>query len=147
MSEIQMFYINDLKVGKKNHNIAEIIAQNNEYWENCHDIIQWVFPTKTLSAYNVNSPTLSDKDIRYIQNNKVAQAFYTIAKYRFLGFLMESDMREFNHNYLRISRLLESVFLIEGIYQSAKCLKEVLRLDMNIPAKTVAIWLSKASGL
>lgn len=36
--------------------VSEYATWDNDKWEECHDHMQWAFPTRTASAYNPNAP-------------------------------------------------------------------------------------------
>lgn len=136
-----------------------IREKNDEWWEGCHDHIQWVFPTKKPSAYNPNAPLLSDEDIKEMREDKEIryQLFLSFKRFiQFLGFVIadgalvkhsnfqnkEYIWNEQNHNWLRITRAIESLSTL-GLDGEAVMLlnaAEEMAIEFNIPAHTVIFW-------
>lgn len=92
--------------------IQEILDKDNSWWDGCHDFIQWIFPTITVSKYCLNAPVLTEEDAKYIHENHRNLFFECVD--RFVLFLDDIKMREMNHNHLRITRVLESITLVLG---------------------------------
>lgn len=128
---------------------------NNFQLETCHNYIQWCFPLTEPSRYNLNCPVLSPTDfdylkqhpekLKYIQYN-IKEMFYRMLE--FYGFsydnekiIPKSTLRIFtwcnknNHNFMRISRILESLCLfnlqkeandffqaLTTLYEQKKCI-------------------------
>ena len=106
------------------------------YWEQCHDFIQWVFPLPEPSDFNPNAPLLSKDDIKIFQSDPEIRKnliHSTELLLKFFGIKLEivdgdefingtigitfdpGDKEwhcrkrifgEFNHNHLRMTRLL-----------------------------------------
>ena len=107
-----------------------ILSSDDEFWEECHHFIQWLFPTRTRSQYSETAPILTE-DIA----KKIPQERYLRAIQRFGEFISVADMTRFNHNYLRMTRLLESVALILGNAHASSlfaCFLYNSRLDLSI---------------
>jgi hypothetical protein len=100
---------------------------DNRNWEDCHDYIQWIFPTKTKSAYNPDAPVLTDEDIEEFKSDDMKHLWLIKFYTQFLNFLMfflfDPDLQGYsysydywcekgNHNLLRITRVLESLTLL-----------------------------------
>lgn len=122
----------------KGRYFRDYILFSPEKWEDCHDHMQWAFPTSTASAYNPNAP-LVPKDFTFTDTRNsttgmtVKEAIRLLLK-RYLqsvGIKMYNDLddRGFsigidpdppfhnpwlaprNHNLLRMTRVLECLGL------------------------------------
>lgn len=133
-------------------------------WEANHDIIQWAFPTKTVSLYNPDAPIIPD-DFNYTPQNQQTIMYLMILYLSTLGITghligksIEFDyhdnfdryndwIRPHNHNYKRLTRLIECLGLF-GLKQAQKSLAEFLIYDFaikyrkEITADTVVYWLA-----
>jgi hypothetical protein len=110
--------------------VDEIIGWSDAKWEECHDHIQWCFPTKEPSKFNLKAPLLTNNEIAIFLDLKENRAFQSsivvdnleALSRRFLMFL-SLDLRfgllgwsdvfqipdwpiDFNHNWLRITRYM-----------------------------------------
>ncbi len=114
--------------------ISEIWKMNEDELEINHDYIQWLFPLAQKSQFNPNAPVLSQRDILLFSSDKDLQArvgrsfammlsFYGFAKqpvdghFEIVPSAHHTSRRGqwlvlHNHNYLRISRILNFLMLI-----------------------------------
>lgn len=114
----------------------EILEQSDDWFEFCHDYVQWLFPLKEPSQFNPDAPLLSEEDIEYFKSSEAANAAsnYIDGIERMLAFLglkvehVYSGLRvvtaenfeerkktwaiSFNHNHLRITRMITSMRLL-----------------------------------
>lgn len=114
----------------KGRMIDDYLNFSADKWEECHDHIQWAFPSNISSAFNPNAPIVGDmvKFGQKVYNDTQALSNLTKLTFEYLrsiGFvgntLAESDTKFVfdwdsplgknlitynNHNYRRISRLL-----------------------------------------
>lgn len=141
--------------------LDRILAKDDEFWESCHDFIQWVFPTNQPSVFNPIAPILDRHTARWISKRNLLRAFD-----RFLTFLGVKDpqnpdaigniryarVRQWyqpgNHNLLRITRVLKCLMLC-GMYHEARALEYFLHKCRNyahgngwesIPQETWDFW-------
>lgn len=96
------------------YTLQEILDKNDEWWDSNHDFIQWLYPTDEISKYNPTAPLL-DKNLAKIfmfMDYKRNKNLY----YRFRKFIEDNAYLQFkfNHNYLRFSRFLRHIALING---------------------------------
>lgn len=102
----------------------DFLMMTDEEVERCHNIIQWVFPTDEISQYNPAAPVLTAEVIEKIRNDDRCQRNLKYGFDRMIEFFYSSydpDSRNIfgwvtvkNHNYLRISRMLRSLDLIDS---------------------------------
>ena len=82
--------------------------------EHTHDFIQWMFPLTEKSLSVPGVPTLSATDIEAIRASDVARANLERSALWYLGFLQRNDhwIRSYDHNHLRITRVIKSLHLL-----------------------------------
>lgn len=167
MSEIIDFY--DGKIDLHDKTFAGVCMFSNKQLDHCHDFIQWLFPTVERSSHHPNAPTLTQEDIKTFRASPVLKKklLYSLDTFlRFLGLEYMDNGRmswittgsnyperktcwqtPFNHNYLRITRVLACLKHC-GLDQEAeaflKCL-DYLYWDDNgkskIPFESYLYWL------
>jgi len=94
--------------------ITEIWSQDDWYWEQTHDFIQWLFPLNEKSRAVGNTPILNDTDIRIIRDSETAVLNLAKSSERYKEFLQRTDKWQapYNHNHLRITRVIKSLRLL-----------------------------------
>lgn len=155
MSQLTEFYS---EVGPDNEGryLDDILTMDDDWFETCHDFIQWLFPLKEPSNFNPDAPIMTEKDILFLSHSMNYKAINNSVE-RFMYFLgmgwshlpsatnapLVEDEKKFakfiplNHNHLRMTRMLTFLKLIgrvslakdilEGILLSAK----LLNLEIN----------------
>lgn len=144
----------------------EILACGNDQWEAAHDFIQWIFPTRRASNYNEDAPLLSDEDITIWKADPLLKENLRRAYYRWLEFLgleegddyiaCKEDLTEFqqelwagfNHNMLRITRVLDCLKTL-GLDTEANDFYEFLKErhnDGSVSANTFRYWTDAVNG-
>jgi hypothetical protein len=157
-------------VTAEGHRLREILEWDDVRLEEDHAFIQWLFPTFRPSGFNRNAPVLTDE---------VADEFRRDASLRenllrsfdrmlcFYGLLRtpngivtgpnwdkrrKSWLVYGDHNYLRITRILDSLTSL-GLEETAlvflKCLKEIAASDdgrREIDPQTLDYWRRAANG-
>lgn len=95
---------------------AAILAFDDERLENTHDYIQWLFPLTTPSAAVPGSPVLTAATVAGARTNARVQHRLRLAARRMLAFLGRTDgwLSPFDHNQLRITRIIKSLRLLSG---------------------------------
>ena len=147
--------------------IEDIWSLNYQKLEYTHNYIQWLFPLKEKSRFNQNAPVLSDEVIEAFRTNEqlrihLLQSFKVML--RFYG--LQCDDRESadieitksneyqerkinwieqgNHNFLRITRILNSLSILglENYAQAFfKCLNQIYSEEsINIGRRTYSYW-------
>jgi hypothetical protein len=132
------FYLKE-DTDSEGRNLEEIWMWNDSDLEFQHDWVQVLFPTKKQSMFNADAPLLDDETIVEWKKDKLLQHNLRCSFQRalsFLGMKMEDGKIEFveypkvvwhgfNHNWLRITRILESLTLL-GLETEAKLMLECL---------------------
>lgn len=95
---------------------ADVIALSDQELETSHDWVQWLFPLPTPSSAVPGSPVLSEADVAVIKSDPVAVATLEQAIDRMITFYERTDhwLRRYDHNHLRITRMLQSISLLSG---------------------------------
>ena len=81
-----------------------------------HDWVQWLFPLATPSAAVPGSPVLTTSDIAAIGDDPRAIETLERASERLIRFYNSTDhwLSRYDHNHLRISRIIQSLRLLVG---------------------------------
>lgn len=114
----------------RGRSLTEILKWSDERLESVHDYIQWLFPLKERSGFNMNAPVLDEPTIQEFQSRPELKGKLRASFERMLEFygleILDDDppivrrARTFaersgnwltagNHNHLRITRILKSL--------------------------------------
>jgi opioid growth factor receptor-like protein len=154
--------------------LDEVWSLDHETLESTHDIIQWLFPTTTTRSKNhPSAPVLSTDTLAIFRRSPALTDRLLVSLEVMLDFyglklsepspvapeIVKADhypqrqkvwQSELNHNYLRLTRMIESLRLLglEGYSVSLyHCLEGIRReVPWRIPLLTVAHW-RRAAGL
>ena len=123
--------------------LAEMLRQDDDWLEVCHNYIQWLFPTKEYSRVTPDAPTLAKESIDAFHSDELLRNHLRAALTRILSFyglqLAAGDVvkgtnwgerkpnwfTENTHNSLRITRILKSLSAL-GLTAEAKSLQSTL---------------------
>lgn len=155
-SRIVRFYVGDGPDHRGRH-LDQIQTQSDDALERNHDYIQWLFPLPERSGANPEAPTLSPDDMRAFAENDelrdnlleslaVMLRFYGLEQVegpaglqirRAPTFEMRSAvwLTLFNHNFLRLSRILRCLHLLGCDRHAAAlfdCLQAIYREHSTI---------------
>ena len=94
--------------------LAMLLQQTDHQAETTHDYIQWLFPLNEPSRSVNGVPVLTELEIDEIRQISLAQANLAKSARWFLGFLERNDhwIIKYNHNHLRITRVIKSLRLL-----------------------------------
>ena len=95
--------------------LAVIMQQTDHQAETTHDYIQWLFPLDEPSRSVMGAPVLNELDIEDIRHSELAQQNLVKSASWFLGFLERNDhwITKYDHNHLRITRVIKSLRLLK----------------------------------
>jgi len=142
--------------------LDEILAWPDRRWELHHDFIQWVFPTRKASAVNADAPLPSAETIKLFRSDPLLRDNLHRVYLRFVAFLgmrhrdgrLELVERPAyawpvpNHNWLRITRALDSLNTLGCEADAAELFACLSRLraepGLRIDDRTFAFWQSAA---
>ena len=131
-----------------------LVNWTDEQLEECHSHIQWLFPLDEPSQYNPDAPIMTAEDRAAFRDQPELKSYAYATFLRMMGFygLTASDgeveivdedrvkewSSEFNHNFLRITRILKSMRLM-GRPEYSEALWFTLD-EINSPAFTAETW-------
>ena len=130
----------------KGHSLTDIWAYSDSQIEANHDFIQLLFPLNKPSKHSFHGVYLNDDaQVIEIKNNKAIQVNILTSANWFLMFLDRVDQWRvgYNHNQLRITRIIECLRLLINNYEADKFYKDVLTIlgsDSKINEKTFKFW-------
>lgn len=141
--------------------ISEIHKFSNEQLKYDHQFIQWLFPIETVSVFNPKAPIIGNADIQFFRSNREVKK----AQLRSLDLMLdfwnlkrenekiyskfnESFYNHFwtkknNHNQLRITRTIRSLFLFGNKKEAEQLKIAVLSICGKIPdfsIQTIDYW-------
>jgi len=127
---------------------AMLLQQSDHQAETTHDYIQWMFPLDEPSRSVNGVPVLNELDIEEIRQSSLAQANLAKSTSWFLGFLERNDhwIIKYNHNHLRITRVIKSLRLLASDKAADEFRDKVLALagdNLNlVDQKARGFWRS-----
>ena len=130
----------------KNRALSDIWAYSDSQIEANHDFIQLLFPLNKASKNSYHGIYLNNEaQVIEIKNNKAIQANILTSANWFLMFLERVDYWRvgYNHNHLRITRIIECLRLLIDDNEADKFYKDVLTIlgsDIKINEKTFKFW-------
>jgi hypothetical protein len=129
--KLVQFYRNEIR-NDEGYTIEEVMKWGRFQWEASHLSIQWIFPTVKPSQFNPGAPTLDEETIEVFKTDPDIRIKFHEVLIGWLGVygvnfqptgptsppLLEWQeatedrdpkewLEEFNHNHLRITRILE----------------------------------------
>ena len=125
---------------------ADVLALNDRELERRHDFIQWLFPLPEASAAVPGSPVLTTADAEAVRGSAAAQANLRAAAERMLAFYRATDhwLVSFDHNHLRITRIVRSLRLLVGDAEAdafrTAVLERVRAAGAPVNARSLAYW-------
>ena len=128
--------------------LAMLLQQTDHQAETTHDYIQWLFPLDEPSRSVNGAPVLTELDIDEIRQSSLAQANLAESARWFLGFLERNNhwITKYNHNHLRITRVIKSLRLLTSEEAADEFRDKVLALagdNLNlVDDKARRFWLS-----
>lgn len=152
----------------KGRTFQDYVEFSPEQWEDCHDHMQWAFPTRTVSAYNPNAPAVPEDYIFQYEQEVQSSIFHLLERYldslniniemdRVIGcsigwkadeddYVLNPWVGPRNHNMLRMTRVLEALGIFE-MEDAQEALFNFLIYDIavnhsDISATTVAFWVA-----
>ena len=128
--------------------LAMLLQQTDHQAETTHDYIQWLFPLDEPSRSVNGAPVLTKLEIDEIRQSSLAQANLGESARWFVGFLERNDhwISKYNHNHLRITRVIKSLRLLASDEAADEFRDKVLALagdNLNlVDQKVRGFWIS-----
>jgi Opioid growth factor receptor (OGFr) conserved region len=123
-------YLAGAGVDSRGRSIEMVLALPDNELESIHDYIQWLFPLQTRSGAQPLAPVLTSHEVEAIRADTAALSNLTRAADRMLRFYSKTTwwLRPYDHNHLRITRILHSLKLLAGSDASRAFYKAILDL-------------------
>jgi hypothetical protein len=122
----------------------DVLALPDADLEARHDFIQWLFPLTEPSRAVPGSPWLEATALAALRDSPLAVERQARAAARMLGFYRAtSNWRgRFDHNQLRITRIIKSLRLVSGDAAADAFKAQILALAQGSPinAEALAFW-------
>ena len=131
--------------------LRDIWDFNDKSIEQTHDFIQWMFPLTEKSMSVPVVPTLSAEDVEAIRTSEVARPNLEKSAEWYLGFLQRNDhwIKAYDHNHLRITRVIKSLGLLTSVEASTSFLDSVFDIAgdriQSIDQNAISFWKSGLS--
>lgn len=115
----------------RGRSLAEVLAFDDDRIEGVHDFIQWLFPLREASRAVPGAPVLGAAEAAAIRVDPAARAGLLAARDRMLRFYAGTDgwLAAFDHNHLRITRILGALRDLAGPEEARAFHEAVLRLN------------------
>lgn len=126
--------------------IRQIWSFDDGQIETTHDFIQWLFPLPLEKPSQMSRPTITPSGENRIKASRKAMDNMCISQDWYLGFLSRNKdwLSNYNHNHLRITRLLKSSSIFFDVPHSENLFSRILTLagrdQEKIGAKALAYW-------
>jgi hypothetical protein len=110
--------------------VDDVLGFSDSEMESVHDYIQWLFPLPSPSAAQPHSPVLTAAEIAAIRADPRAVDTLKKATERMLRFYRETRwwLTSHDHNHLRITRILRSLYLLLGAEEARRFHNTILGL-------------------
>lgn len=146
--------------------LDQILGWSNDEWDFQHNFIQWVFPTTEPSNFNPDAPVLTPDEITIIKADPNIQGVLGVIFHRWLrfcGLSYTDDMGleigttefpegnpkvfwKFNHNFLRITRVLQSLTLLGRRDRAEELFRFLTRNRGYFTDNTFGYWTAAMGG-
>ena len=139
-------FIEGLEPDPMGRTFDNILSYNDADIENVHNFIQWLFPLDEPSQAVAGSPVLSGTDIKEIRASNTAKINLLHASEWYLGFLERNRqwVTMYDHNHLRITRVIKSLRLLIGDWEADEFRAKVFTLlgdeKSKIDLKALSFW-------
>ncbi len=103
-----------ITIYKEDLKYSDVLNKPNDYLENAHNWIQYVFPTDKKSKYNKSAPTIPLEELALLRKDKRIISNLQNAYKRILDFYFAEDVKwitKNNHNFKRITRIIRCLRL------------------------------------
>jgi len=107
MSKVLSFYRGE-GTDARGRTLASYFDENDDWWERCHNHVQWAFPLPEPSKAQPSSPVATDADYDAIEDDPVLKARMVSMLGRYIVFLERTMAwrQPMDHNHLRITRVI-----------------------------------------
>jgi hypothetical protein len=140
-------FLQDVRPDHRGRFLSDIWKFSDEQIESTHDFIQWVFPLDEPSGAQPDAPVLEPPEIELIHKSAPATMNVEHSTDWFLGFLARSThwLAPYDHNHLRITRMIRSNRLLLGELAAESARSRVLqrleRAKGNVGETAIGFWM------
>jgi len=133
------------------YSLKQIREFSDEDLEATHNYIQWIFPTNEPSEYNPEAPLLTEDDVHEFHNSGMMLELLESVR-QYMGFLKRNLgwRKGFDHNHLRITRMLKCLMLMGLVEEAEAVLSELAihhrRSGLAISTKSWKFWRAAVFG-
>ena len=123
-------FLNETGPDHQGRYLRDIWNFDDKAIEQTHDFIQWMFPLTEKSLSVPGVPTLTGEDIEAIRTSEVARANLEKSAQWYLGFLQRNNhwIKSYDHNHLRITRVIKALNLLLSQRAALTLLNSVLEV-------------------
>ena len=156
-------FLSSLSKDQSGRSVDDIHTWRAGKLESVHNYIQWIFPTKTRSAYNRSAPLMSNEDILFIRESfllqtrlrlnwllmrtrlyKLDRVYDKKAERFFLQYVQGMSnpifkANRYDHNFARFSRIIETLTLA-GLGDLVEEILAFLLSDQVVYAASKPYW-------
>jgi hypothetical protein len=99
----------------KGRTLIQLRCMAHHRIEKAHDVVQWMFPSDIESQYCKDAPLLTPEDIETMKTDATIKNNIKLSFERMFRFYEKDDswITWKNHNFLRITRILRCLWLVE----------------------------------
>jgi hypothetical protein len=145
-------FLEGLQPGPRGLTLDEVLSEDDDFFEDCHDFVQWLFPLNSASEYHPAAPVLDVAELAALSpaaKAGTAKAFVRMLSFYGLvydaghvriGSNWDARMGDWvavpTHNSLRLTRVLRSLAM-QGLLEESKALLAFLLglfSDRSLPA-------------
>ncbi len=132
--------------------LTDVLAFDDARIEGVHDFIQWCFPLPEASQAVAGAPVLDAVEAEAIRADPAALAGLRGALERMTRFYRETDfwLRGYDHNHLRITRILRAVRSLLGAEEAERFHTFVTQRNAAagspVNAQSLAFWQRASEG-
>jgi len=125
--------------------LKDMWTWSNLDFERTHNYIQWMFPTDKVSEYNKDAPLVDEETIKYFRASNELQSYLTTSSYIFENFLDLNNPNAHwltlrNHNFLRITRVLNSLMILSCKQRAYQFLSKVEKTYKQSEICPLSFW-------
>jgi hypothetical protein len=132
--------------------VTDVLGFSDNQLEEVHDYIQWLFPLQTRSGAQPGAPVLTQAETEAIRADPRATETLMKATERMLRFYRDTGwwLTGYDHNHLRITRILHSIRLLVGPEAAQSFHKAILTMHdaagAPVNARSLHYWAEAAGS-
>mgnify|MGYP001169483127 CR=1 FL=1 len=130
----------------KGRKLKDILKFSNNKIEETHDFIQLIFPLNEPSFFSSNKHYIkSSEQLKELTSNLQIKKNILNSADWFISFLSKNNhwITHYDHNHLRITRMIKSVRLIVGNAEANNIYNKIISIEgvlINVSKKSLKYW-------